>query len=131
MNALRLLLAGLAVAAVFAVRTGAQDRQKDDPARAEKTARERALIDLQLRQVEAEAAARAAQAAAERAAAAGQQARQGKDAQKDDVRRAQEAQAQLLQLRLAAEAQQRAVIDARAAEALIVRGQVAGRQVWP
>jgi hypothetical protein len=99
MNAFRLLLAGLAVAAMFAIRAGAQDRPQDDARRAaDKAVRERELAELKLLQIEAERAERAATIAA-------QQARQAKEAPKDDVRRVQDTQQRAqIQLRQVQEA---------------------------
>jgi hypothetical protein len=108
MNALRLLLGSLAVAAVFAIGAGAQDKQKDDPARAEKVARDRALKEAQLRLIEA--------------AVAGQQAKQDKQAQiNENVRRLQQLD------------RERAVMEAQAAQIRVLGGNVAvaGRQMWP
>jgi hypothetical protein len=121
MNALRLLLGSLAVAAVFAIGAGAQDKQKDDPARAEKAARERALKEAQLRRIETERAA----------AVSRQQAQQDKQAQiNENLRRLQQIAAQdraVMEAQAAQVAQQRII----AGNVAVNVGGIAGRQMWP
>jgi len=116
MNALRLLLGSLAVAAVFAIGAGAQDKQKDDPARAEKAARERAQKEVQLRLIQADLERKA---------------QQDKAAQiNENIRRLQQIAQEQQQLRVL-EAQAAQVAQQRILVNNVAFGGVAGRQMWP